>query len=503
MLGPLRPLLAAVATLLSALISTGVPAAAAPPAPSPAPAALTRAFELELGRLAREEDFSGVVLLAQGERVLLERAHGWAHRGLAVANRRDTKFNLGSINKLFTSLAVMRLVEAGRLSLDEPFIRWWPDYPQRAVAERVTVRQLLAHRSGLGNFWARHAEVAKDRLRTPADYLPLFVGDALAFEPDSRFAYSSNAYIVLGRLIEIVTGEPYHEHVRRTIFQPLGMNDTDSWALDEVVPNLSVGHVRSPDRPGRWLNNLHASEFRGSPAGGGFSTARDLFRFGRAMLRGRLLQPASMKLWTTAASPSGGSGFALGVMVQGEGRERIFGHSGGHVGVASELLVFENLDMIAVIVTNGDVDAYRAARSRLMRWLVGGDAQSVRFERTRAVIETALARGTEAAVELAAGLRRQGPISESDIDLAAGKWLHRGRERAALALARLNTALFEESGDAWLRLARVQHAFGQVDPAQQSYERYLTIEPEDSDARAALARLRAASGREGRSDPGR
>jgi CubicO group peptidase (beta-lactamase class C family) len=269
-----------------------------------------RRIDAEISRRAGQDRFSGVVLVARDGKPLYSRADGLADRGLGVPNRIDTKFNLGSINKIFTSIVVHQLAAEGQLRLDGPLVEALPDYPNRDVAGRVTLRQLLDHSSGLGDFFNdRFDESTRRRLRSLADYLPLFVDDPLEFEPGTARRYSNAGYLVLGLVIERATGRSYYDAVHERIFEPAGMRDTAWWAVDDVVPNRAVGYTQGReierDPTIELRSNVLALPARGSSAGGGFSTASDLLRFAAALAGGRLLPPG-------AEGPRAGIGVAGG-----------------------------------------------------------------------------------------------------------------------------------------------------------------------------------------------
>ncbi|MEW5765024.1 MAG: serine hydrolase domain-containing protein [Acidobacteriota bacterium] len=241
-------------------------------------------------------EFSGVVLAAVGDRVVVHECAGLADRSFAVPVTRDTKFNLGSINKLFTRIAVAQLAEKGRLSLDDTVGKILPDYPNPEVAAQVTVRHLLDFTSGMGDFFGEKFDaIPKDRLRDNRDYLSLFAADPLQFEPGTSRRYSNAGYVVLGLIVEKVSGKSYYDYIRENIYGPAGMTDTDSFEADVPVANLAEGYTRNwggsehAGEPPR--SNIYSRPARGSSAGGGYSTAPDLFRFAGALKAGRLLGP--------------------------------------------------------------------------------------------------------------------------------------------------------------------------------------------------------------------
>jgi CubicO group peptidase (beta-lactamase class C family) len=267
-----------------------------PPVPSGAPleeSQLAARLAAHLDSLAAAGRFSGVVVLERRGQRLFQGAYGMADREAGQPNRLETRFNLGSINKAFTAAAVRQLAQAGKLSLDDRLIRHLPDYPNREVAERVTIAQLLEHTSGIGgNIFGAPPGGSRGDLVRNSDFIPLFAGEPLQFEPGSRSQYSNAGYVVLGALIERLSGMSYYDYVLANVFQPAGMTSTDSYPRDSLPPNTAVGYTRGePGSPasGPPRRNTDLLPGRGSAAGGGYSTADDLLRFARAVREGRIL----------------------------------------------------------------------------------------------------------------------------------------------------------------------------------------------------------------------
>ncbi len=237
--------------------------------------------------------FSGVVLLARRGEVLFHQAYGLASLEYGIPNRLDTRFNLGSINKVFTRLAVMQLVEKGKLSLDDPSGKFLPDY-LNPEARRATVGQLVDMTSGIGDFFGPdYAATPKNRIRTLADYLPLFAAKPLLFQPGTGRQYSNGGYIVLGLIIEKASGQSYFDYVAENVYRPAGMEASGHPESDVPETNLASGYTRRWDGGNREneprRNNIHTRPARGSSAGGGYATALDLLRFVTAMKGGKLI----------------------------------------------------------------------------------------------------------------------------------------------------------------------------------------------------------------------
>ena len=245
-----------------------------------------------LDSLSASGQFSGVVALAKNGAPVFERAYGMADRAASRPNTVETAFNIGSINKVFTATAIRQLAAAGKLDLDGTVGQYWPDYPNRDVAARVTIRQLLAHRGGVdGDIFAAPVGGTRASLRHNRDFLPLFVREPLAFEPGSRQAYSNAGYVLLGMIVERVSGEDYYEYVRRHITDPAGMSRTKYIASDSLPPNVAIGYTTgaADGAPSPALRpNTAMLPGRGSSAGGGYSTAHDLLKFLAALRAGSI-----------------------------------------------------------------------------------------------------------------------------------------------------------------------------------------------------------------------
>jgi CubicO group peptidase (beta-lactamase class C family) len=301
--------------------------------------------------------FSGAVLVTERNQPLFSYASGWADREQGYANRLDTRFNIGSIGKSFTAAAIVQLAEQGKLSFTDPIGRHLPEYP-RPAADRVTIHHLLTHRSGLpasfinDRFWA-----LRDSLRLNRDYLQLFTDLPLEFEPGTRSLYSNPGYVVLGAIIERVSGEEYSEYVRRHIYRPAGMNETD-WPTHDPR-KVAVGYtlLKAP-APGQRerIEPLHGAQ----TSGGGYSTVHDLIQFLAALQAGRLMSPASVEMLITgkeSMEPGGPRVVAYGFLDRRVNGVRIVENSGGAPGVNAALSFHPTSGYAVAVAANYDPPA--------------------------------------------------------------------------------------------------------------------------------------------------
>ena len=216
-----------------------------------APDDVMDAIDRHVTRSCEVDVFSGAVLVARGAEVVYRHACGEASKRFHAPNRLDTKFNLGSMNKMFTSVAIMQLVERGVIGLETRSASmstnsWLP----AAITDAVTIHHLLTHTSGLGSYFNEtFMESSRMSFRALDDYKPLVHGETLAFVPGERFQYSNTGMFLLGVVIESATGQDYFDFVRANIYEPAGMTNTDSYEMDQPVENLAIGYDPDPPRP--------------------------------------------------------------------------------------------------------------------------------------------------------------------------------------------------------------------------------------------------------------
>ncbi|MEL6207668.1 MAG: serine hydrolase domain-containing protein [Pseudomonadota bacterium] len=288
------------------------------------------------GRLAERELFSGAVLVARHGAVLAQGAFGLANRDFGLANTLETRFNVASLSKSWTAIAIAQLVEAGELDFDDPVARF-VTYPDAKAANAMQIKHLLSHTAGLGTYFnARLQEKARHLVRTVDDYLSLTEGEPPAFVPGERWDYSNTGMVLLGKIIEIVTGRTYFEQVKSAIFAPAGMETAEFLYLDEVNDQVAVGYTRhwTLDGP-RWTNNIFENFVGGCPAGGGYGTVQDIHRFAEALKSGRLVSAEMVKLLTTAKPELNSEHYGYGFSIHPE--RKLHGHSGGMLGCSSNL----------------------------------------------------------------------------------------------------------------------------------------------------------------------
>jgi D-alanyl-D-alanine carboxypeptidase len=353
----------------------------------------------ELEKQAADDKFSGAVLIAKDSQPIFQAAYGYADRENRITNTVDTKFRFGSMGKMFTSVAILQLAQAGKIKIEDPISKYLPDYPNKEVAA-VTVYQLLTHSGGTGDIFSPEFEERRQELKELSDYMALYGNRGVEFPPGSNWDYSNYGFVLLGRIIELTSGQSYYDYVRDHIFKPAGMKSTDNLPEEPRVPGLSIGYTRprgpgfhligpgpgpgpshAPGGGGPGLHVIgpgpgpdeHSSApegplqatigslpYRGTSAGGGYSTVGDFLKFANALTSHTLLDAHYTELLTTGkvATRRPGVKYAFGFEdeVARDGVRRI-GHGGGSPGMNGRLSTFPGSNYVIVVLANLDPPA--------------------------------------------------------------------------------------------------------------------------------------------------
>ena len=311
---------------------------------------LAPALRAKVNAQAADGRFQGAVLVARRGTVIYSDAKGLADREAGTPNTVETKFRMGSMNKMFTATAVMQLVQAGKMKLDAPVGLYLAGYPNRDVATKVTIHHLLTHTGGTGDIFGPQFAEHRLELKTLDDYVTLYGARGLEFEPGARWEYSNYGFLLLGAIVQKVSGQTYYDYVRDHIFKPAGMDGSGSEPEDVRVPGRAKGYTLEQ---GVWVLNSGTLPYRGTSAGGGYTTVRDLLRFAAALTGHKLMDAAHTTLMTTGKidTPGGGK-YAYGFAEDMDGGVRSFGHSGGAPGMNGDLRIFPDSGYVVTALAN-------------------------------------------------------------------------------------------------------------------------------------------------------
>ena len=335
-----------------------IPSPAELPVPRMSEAELLAALRTRLDQDAAADRFSGAVLLAKNGKPVFTGAYGLADREKKIPNKLETRFRVGSMNKMFTAVSILQLVQAGKIDLTTPFGKYITDYPNTNVASTVTIHQLLTHTGGTGDIFGPQFDAHRRELRTLEDYIKLYGKRDLEFEPGSRWEYSNYGFLLLGVVVERVSGKSYYDYVRDNVYKPAGMTSSGSLSEDDVVTNRSIGYTKHESGGDTWQSNAGTLPYRGTSAGGGYSTVEDLLRFATALLDHKLLNSQFTELLTTGkVETQGGGKYAYGFGDHDGGGIRFFGHGGGAPGMNGDLKIYPKSGYVVAVLANMDPPA--------------------------------------------------------------------------------------------------------------------------------------------------
>jgi CubicO group peptidase (beta-lactamase class C family) len=293
--------------------------------------------------------FMGSVLVARGDQVLLSKGYGSANLEWNIPNAPSTKFRLGSVTKQFTAASILLLEERGQLKVDDLVKIYLPDAP--AAWDKITIYHLLTHTSGIPSFTGFPDYRASEPFpTTPEKLVARFRDKPLEFEPGTKWNYSNSGYILLGYLVERVSGEKYAEFVQKNIFRPLGMKDSGYDSNPEVISHRAAGYVRGPKGP---LNAGYIDMTVPFSAGALYSTTEDLWRWERGLFGGKVLSSASLKKMTTPFR----SNYAFGLMVETKDGQRLVSHGGGIEGFTTYLGYYPDQQVAVIVLGNLNSEA--------------------------------------------------------------------------------------------------------------------------------------------------
>ncbi len=323
----------------------------------------SKELDAYIKKLEKENIFSGNVLVARNGKIIFHQAYGMASKEFHYPNSLSTRFIIGSINKMFTATSILQLAEQKKLSLDDKVFDVLPGVLADSIARKIRIRHLLTHTSGLGDFLFTEemSRKSKEYFRTIADYLPGLKDDRLFFEPGTRWQYSNTGFLLLGAIIEKVSGLSYEDYVNKNIYQPAGMVNTFFPELDNVNEGLADTYEKDylTGKP-VFHNTRYYQVIRGTPAGGGFSNCIDLLNFLQALNSGKLLKAESVQLMESPKPEMNSPNYGFGMQIFDENS---YGHTGGGPGTNAVVRTDRKKNLTVVILGNQNTGSSSVERT--------------------------------------------------------------------------------------------------------------------------------------------
>lgn len=329
---------------------------------------------------ASERQFMGTVLVARGSQVLFSKGYGSADLEWDIPNAPNTKFRLGSVTKQFTAASILLLEERGKLSVSDSIKKYVPDAP--AAWDKITVYHVLTHTSGIPNFTSfPDYEKFSAFAATPAELVARFRDKPLDFEPGEKWNYSNSGYLLLGYLIEKISGESYEKFVRENIFTPLGMQDSGYDSNSAVIPHRASGYALVNKK---YENAGFVHMTIPHAAGALYSTTEDLLKWEQGLFGGKVLKPASLQKMTTPFK----NNYAFGLSVETAGGHKVISHGGGIQGFVTDLEYYPDDKLTVVVLENVTGAAPPGEIGRKLAAVAQGDSVKLPGERKEITLDS-------------------------------------------------------------------------------------------------------------------
>ena len=316
---------------------------------------ITERLDILLDLLEKDEEFSGVVIIEKNKTKLFSRAVGHANKSYSIPNRIDTKFNIASVGKMFTGVAITQLVEKGKLSFEDTLSKYIDsEWLNPDVSNRIQIKHLLTHTSGLGDYFKdAYSQLNVPVFRNLSDYKSIIVDDNLEFEPGTKFSYSNTGMLLLGVVIENATNLDYFDYLEKNIFMPSGMLNSGGYYKDRPLTDRATGYTKIYGNKGiEWDNNHFTRIMRGTASGGVYSTAEDLIKFSNAIKSEKLLSKEYNKLLFEGRPELNASFHSYAFFLNSSSKGKVLSHKGDGRGMNCQFKMYIDSEYTIVVLSN-------------------------------------------------------------------------------------------------------------------------------------------------------
>jgi len=444
------------------------------------------------------DQFSGSILVARKDTVILAKGYGLANREWNIPAQSGTRFRIASLTKQFTGMLIMQLKQAGKIDLHAPVSKYLPWYP-RHIGTRVTIHQLLTHTAGIPNFTNRpdfFSSVGRQEFST-RDFVLRYCTDSLESKPGTRFNYSNTGYYILGAVIEEITHKSFAAVLKEQILDVAGMTDSGVDVPDNIITDRANGY----EQPyGVWQNArfINTASTIGA-AGNMYSTVQDLYRWNRALYGDKLLNEANKKIMFTPALND--YAYGVGVVKIRIGGEKdsvvLMAHTGGINGFRAKILRIPDTEEVIIALSNTSDDFSTADISAItLNMLLALHNQPYTAPAAHIVTETGKKLLTGSVGEAISFYQqaKSNPVYDTSHAMmrleSLGRYLSDiGRRKDGIAVLKFNTELFPTSAQAYDSYADELEEDNQLQEAVIHYRKTLLLDPANQHARKALQRL--------------
>lgn len=430
--------------------------------------------------------FNGSILVAEKGKVVYAKGLGLANMEWSIPNQPDTKFRIGSVTKQFTATLILQLVEEGKLKLDGKITDYLTDY-RKDTGDRVTIHQLLNHTSGIPSYTSR-PDFRTAIMRNPykvADFVKQLASGDLEFEPGSKFTYNNSGYVILGAIIEKVTGKSYETVLTERILKPLGMTNSGYDSTSPLLPKRASGYEK---RPSGYVNAPYLDMSLPYAAGSLYSTVEDLYKWDQALHEGKILSAESRKLMFTP----GLSNYGYGIRITDEKignselKTRIIGHGGGINGFNSLLTRAVDKGQTVVILDNVGQGRRHGQITTSIIGILNGQPYDPPKQSISEVLYPIAEKDVAAAVaeyrKLKATKADSYDFAENELQTLGYQLVGLKRLKDAVEIFKLNVEMFPKSSNSYDSLGETYLELGEKDLALTSYKKAIELNPANANA---------------------
>lgn len=428
--------------------------------------------------------FSGTVLAEVNGKVIFEKSYGYSDREKNILNSSDTKYNIGSIGKLFTAVLILQLAQENKISLNDNIGKYLSVFSQD-VSQNVSISNLLKHNSGFGDY-INNPEFMQNRekYRENSDLLTLIAKEQLLFPPGQEFSYSNSGYVILGAVVEMVTGKSYAENLKERILKPLEMNFSGFHYIEDNDPLMSVGYIKDikgiPSDNNRFV-------VQPSPAGGMYSTAGDLLKFDHSLMNDNKLLSDNYKI--ILLNDFDELKDVTFAELKSKSRNA---YAGGAPGINAVYVQYPSENFTVMILSNYDFAA-EAIEGQITNIIKGNDFEMPRIPLGQFLYNTLESRGQEYFTSnlnniiTDNGYKIQGDHLLNNIGY---QFLQNNLIQAAIDIFTLNTGLFPETANCFDSLGEAYLISGNKDEAVKNYRIVLSLDPGNENAKKMIEKIK-------------
>lgn len=430
--------------------------------------------------------FNGAILVAEKGKVVYAKGLGLANMEWSMPNQPDTKFRIGSITKQFTATLILQLVEEGKLKLDGKITDYLTDY-RKDTGDRVTIHHLLNHTSGIPSYTSR-PDFRTAIMRNPykiTDFVKQLTSGDLEFEPGSKFSYNNSGYVLLGAIIEKVTGKSYETVLTERILKPLGMTNSGYDSTSPLLPKRASGYEK---RPSGYVNAPYLDMSLPYAAGSIYSTVEDLYKWDQALHEGKILSAESRKLMFTPGLSNYGYGIRITdeTIGKSELKTKIIGHGGGINGFNSLLTRAVDKGQTVVILDNVGQGRRHGQITTSIIGIMNGQPYDPPKQSIAEVLYPIAEKDVAAAVaeyrKLKATKADSYDFAENELQTLGYQLVGLKRLKDAAEIFKLNVEMFPKSSNSYDSLGETYLELGEKDLALTSYKKAIELNPANANA---------------------